>query len=317
MTSLDRDQETFSAYLNRLAQNPDDDLVLADFEEAERLVESSKGFHWKSPSLLTRRKMHLKEYYLLMRLRYKLPVVEIQDPLSFDAKDETDLAAFPLDETKLLNNLKIYLAISMKRLKPRKTTWTHPRYQSLVQRRQSMTHYIDQYRLDHDMATSPNFKARLINSTNEVLQKAGREYGVNRAGKVKPYIGRTELPQLIDLDSFATASIDVAENHHLAWCLACVCGVRPGTLGWAKERRNDYLRWEDITITRGDRGRSDCQITFKHLKGTRDDIGKDTSQTLYPKAPISTKFIPLSIPHRLLVILLRRDALEDYPSEAF
>lgn len=160
MTSLNHEEETFSAYLDRLAQDPDDDLLLADFVEAEKMIESSKGFHWRSPRLLSRAKRCLKEYYLLMRLRDKLPVVEIKDPLSLDTKG-----------------------------------------------RQSMTHYIHQYRLS--------------------------------------------------------------------------------------------------------------QITFKHLEGKRDGIGKDTSQTLYPKALISNRFVHLSIPYRLLVILLRRDALEDYSSGAF
>lgn len=102
-----------------------------------------------------------------MRLRYKFSMIEIKGPLNFDVRDETDLAVFPLNETELLNNLKIYLAIFMKRLTPQKNTWTCPHYQSLLQRRQSMTHYIHQYRLDHDMTTSLNFRTRLINSMNE------------------------------------------------------------------------------------------------------------------------------------------------------
>lgn len=128
----------------------------------------------------------------------------------------------------------------MKRLKLRKRIWTHPRYQSLIQRRQSLTHYIHRHYLERGGSVmSPAFKAWLVNSTNEVLQKAGRDYGVNRASKLKPYIGRMEIPQLIDMDSLATANIEVAENHHLAWCIACVCGVRPGSMGWAKERKGD------------------------------------------------------------------------------
>ncbi|KAI4121585.1 MAG: hypothetical protein LQ347_006806, partial [Umbilicaria vellea] len=52
-------------------------------------------------------------------------VIEIQHLLSFDIKDETDLAVFPSGKTELLDNLKDP-AISMKRLKPRKTIWTRP-----------------------------------------------------------------------------------------------------------------------------------------------------------------------------------------------
>lgn len=107
MSFLNEEQESFSNYLNRLAEDPDDDLVLADFKEAEDLVEASKGFHWQSPSLLTRRKKHLREYYYLVRIRYKLPPVYIEDPHQFAEKEETDVVAFPVQEKVLLNNLKV------------------------------------------------------------------------------------------------------------------------------------------------------------------------------------------------------------------
>jgi hypothetical protein len=175
-------------------------------------------------------------------------------------------------------------------------------------------HYIYQSFIGQDIILSPAFKSRVINCTNEVLQKAAREYQVNRAAKVKPYLGRLELPQLIDMDSLATANIAVAENHHLAWCVACICGVRPGSMGWAKERKGQYLRWKDIKITRSIEGKFDCQIFFGFLKGNRDNASLDKSLTMYPKSPLSTTFIPLSIPHRLLIILFRRDGLTEYPS---
>jgi hypothetical protein len=87
-------------------------------------------------------------------------------------------------------------------------------------------------------------------------------------------------------------------------------------MGRAKERKDQYLRWKDIKITRSTKGKFDCQIFFEFLKGNRDDASLDKSLTMDPKSPLSTTFIPLSIPHRLLIILLRRDGLTDYQSSS-
>ena len=102
------------------------------------------------------------------------------------------------------------------------------------------------------------------------MQKA-REYSVNREAVRKAYLGRTELLQLIDMDSLAAANIAVAETHHLAWCIGCVCGVGLRTMGWAKDRKHQYLRWKYVKIDRSEAGKVDATITFEYLKGNRDD----------------------------------------------
>ena len=57
----------------------------------------------------------------------------------------------------------------------------------------------------------------------------------------------------------------------------------------------------------------------KDLKSNLDDLSftLDKFLKMHPKSPLSTNYIPQSIPHRLLVILLRRDGLQDYPASAF
>jgi hypothetical protein len=89
MAFLEAEQERFSDYLNRLAFDPNNDTVLAEFSEVQDLVDSAVGFHWKSPSLLSRRTRHLREFYILMRLMHRLPAVELTNPFDFPEKDET------------------------------------------------------------------------------------------------------------------------------------------------------------------------------------------------------------------------------------
>lgn len=50
--SLTRAQETFFASLNCLARKPDDELLLGEFVEADKMVEPSNEFHWKLPRSL-------------------------------------------------------------------------------------------------------------------------------------------------------------------------------------------------------------------------------------------------------------------------
>jgi hypothetical protein len=60
MAFLEAEQELFSDYLNRLAFDPNNDIILAEYGEIQDLVDSAEGFHWRSPSLLNRRKRHLR-----------------------------------------------------------------------------------------------------------------------------------------------------------------------------------------------------------------------------------------------------------------
>lgn len=110
----------------------------------------------------------------------------------------------------------------------------------------------------------------------------------------------------------------VAEQHHLAWLFGLVCGVRPGTLAQSRKRPGHYLRWGDITITRNVPSSTKSftvKVEFRWLKGNRDDPKKMTKRlTLTIRSPNEAEGIPLSIPHRILVILTRRGLLQHHNS---
>ncbi|EON64493.1 hypothetical protein W97_03725 [Coniosporium apollinis CBS 100218] len=156
-------------------------------------------------------------------------------------------------------------------------------------------------------------------STEKCIRLMANEHGgFNTTPYNKVYFGRAELLDLLDADMDQTPNKAVAENHHLAWLFGLVCEVRPGTLGQIHRRPDHFLRWEDITISRDvsdDRKTFTVKVTFRWLKGNRDNLAtmnKRLKMTI--RSPTTVTQIPLSIPHRLLVILIRRGLLEHHDS---
>ena len=112
--------------------------------------------------------------------------------------------------------------------------------------------------------------------------------------------------------------LDVWENHHVTWNLACLCGVRPGSLGTARGGpRNDKLcpTWEDVKFTRGPiSGSFNLHIKFRVLKGDNgpDDLGEQVILDFKIMCPAQSDHLPISPAHRLLVMALRRKLLKDH-----
>lgn len=105
----------------------------------------------------------------------------------------------------------------------------------------------------------------------------------------------------------------VTESHRLAWCMSLICGVRPGSIGRADQRDNQYLCFREIEITRGpSRGMFNAKIQFLYLKGNRDSLMPEDGLTFSVNGSVRSETLPMSVPHRLLVMLLRRGGLEDH-----
>jgi hypothetical protein len=137
----------------------------------------------------------------------------------------------------------------------------------------------------------------------------------------KTYLGFTEIRQLIENDMMRTASIEVAEQHHLAWCLARYLALRPGSIGAESysgpnnKRHDAHLTWRDLDIQRDgtEKGRFKVIITIRFWKQSRDpDAARVEPKTYTIVSPPNPDQIIFSVPHRLLVIALRRGLLVDY-----
>ncbi|KAM0200381.1 hypothetical protein ACHAPI_002806 [Fusarium lateritium] len=136
-------------------------------------------------------------------------------------------------------------------------------------------------------------------------------------------VGLAELRQLIDIDMITTPEISVAELHHLAWCIGRVCAVRPGSLARSDHRKADaidkpFLTWGDIELSRdSEDGKFTAKITIRNLKTNYEDPEKARKKGSAPsklkciiKSPQITSNLIFSVPHRLLIIAIRRGILD-------
>lgn len=206
--------------------------------------------------------------------------------------------------------MRLYLRVELRYMRPRAGSDERPRYQSLLQCRESMLFWIQREMNDR---APPRWI--IINASNETLQRIGRQLGLNRNRRIKTYFGRLELAQLLDWDTLRSPYLPLTESHHLAWCFGCVCGVRPGSIGWSKNHKDQFLSFRDITITRGSAsGTFNAKIQFRFLKGNRDNLEVENGLTFAVNGATVSDHLPMSIPHRLLVMLLRRNGLESHQS---
>ncbi|KIV91937.1 hypothetical protein PV10_06424 [Exophiala mesophila] len=295
---------SLSDLLNRLDNDPNDEFALRDFEEIFGDVEADEGFRSSSASLQSRQDRHLKRFVKVMRIK------NFRDTLYGALSDDDVIAREVTDATKedVIKNLRLYLRAEVRLMKPRGTVDQRPRYQSLLQCRESMLFWILR-----QMGERAPYRWQLINASNETLQRIGRELGLNRQRSVKSYFGRLELAQLIDFDTLQSPYLPVTESHHLAWCLGCVCGIRPGSIGWSRHHKDQFLSFGDVEILRGrDPGEFHARINFRFLKGNRDSLEIETGLKFAVNGATTTDLLPMSIPHRILVILLRRNGLKDH-----
>lgn len=105
-----------------------------------------------------------------------------------------------------------------------------------------------------------------------MCQFLAREYKLRVNPTDKPYIGPAEILQLIDLDTRLTPCIELAECHHLAWCIARCCALRPGSFGQQAHKVDPnvelpFLAFRDLRITRGStKGDFTVRLVIRNLK---------------------------------------------------
>ena len=120
---------------------------------------------------------------------------------------------------------------------------------------------------------------------------------------------------MLDYNTSGHKCLPLAENHHLAWCIGLVCGVRPGSMGPTKRHKDQFLTFKEIELTRvGNRysGMFNTKITFLYLKRNRGPDAIQEGLTFHVNGASTSHNLPMSIPHRLLIILLRRQGLQDH-----
>jgi len=115
-----------------------------------------------------------------------------------------------------------------------------------------------------------------------------------------------------------TRNIAVAE-HAVAWLCGYLCGVRPRCMA-PSPFKPTIFNWKNIVITRqleasgGWHGKFRAEIQFDFLKTAADNINDDEARVLRVIIGSPVHRTIFSLPHRLLVMLLRRGYLEDHES---
>lgn len=156
---------------------------------------------------------------------------------------------------------------------------------------------------------------------HETQRTDSRSTGIK--APIKTHLSISELRQLIEHDMCTTWCIENAEQHHLAWCLGRVLALRPGSIGSSKFAPEAHLTWNDVKITREeDNGKFVARITIRFVKQSSDPEKAPGSYQMVRnsmksylqfnvRCPTNVENMIFSVPHRLLVIALRRGVLRD------
>ncbi|KAI7200887.1 hypothetical protein KC316_g2515 [Hortaea werneckii] len=306
-------RQRFAQQIDEWEENPED--LLEAFEEADKHLQDSFGFRWGAQSTLNKQDRALNEYRRLttldLRRKNQAEGLVFGPDVSADINDRL---LFPVDADELVERIGRYLYLAATRIKPRSLTKSKISACPLLERRTSMWYWIDRGRKAVNKPSPSSYFQR----TSEVIESWAKKHGFEHNEKTRIYLGREELKYLIDCDLGQTSNIEVHEQHALAWTISLAIGVRPGSICKSTIQPNRYLRLGDVTIERDldpDRpnGSFVARFVFKGLK-TRVQARRKAPKWLKIKCrtPAKAEDIGLSIPHRILVILLRRKLLAEH-----
>lgn len=243
--------------------------------------------------------------------------------------EELDLVAFPSDKEKdgsfqaLTTQLQMFMVWVVPQSTPRSMSDEVVGYSMMLHYRSALMLWT--VRKFQKRSEAPPPSRVLFNALTQAMRIIAHkmQMKLKRTPKSKSYLGLPEIIQLIDLDTRGTANIALAEGHHLAWLLGRCCALRPGAIGTTpidvrdKQIPFPFLRFGNFSVTRGPPGHFDVVLEIRNLKITSERVAEETGYhtkavKFYIKSPQNQHNLMLSIPHRFLVLALRRGALEDY-----
>jgi hypothetical protein len=215
-------------------------------EKTKRLREKFRGRRLHAPKTQSDQDRHLKAYYEFIAIQQGK-----EKPEDF-TKEELEAIAFPHNDiAQLQDNICQFLIVFYETASPRtKLTGERINYTQLVKVRDSMAFWIRRKRDELDLHPLP--AGRLYRLTTEVMRGIIDEYPDITAKNVrlaKTYLGLTEIRELIDNTMISNRSIENAEQHMAAWCIARITACRPGSMcSSGPLARNPPLTWGDLTF---------------------------------------------------------------------
>ncbi|KAK4951039.1 hypothetical protein LTR10_011032 [Elasticomyces elasticus] len=289
---------------------------LAGLANTNKVLEESKSF--RPGAVTTHKKLdrHLREYRRAMLIAFKQQGRQAELLTEDDNEAANDRLFFPGDLNQMYAYIAFYLTFICPALCARSPTANHRRVtlSTLASRRWSLLHWMKM-----NLENPPNYRS-LQAKTNAALYYAAQTYGIKPSNYQKTYFGRFELQYIMDRDLESVLNFEFTESNHCALTLALCCGMRPGAIGWTDGRPHAFLRWEHISIRRdaNDSRKFVLTITLPFQKGYQDlnqsmlESAGVTALELVIMPPNNPDNIPLCPTYRFLIMLLRRDLLQQY-----
>ncbi|KAK6435719.1 hypothetical protein LTR95_008093 [Oleoguttula sp. CCFEE 5521] len=308
-------RQTLSERIDRVLELPDEEQTVI-FDQAEQDFKDFEGFRYHAPATQSRQDYHLKIFRSYMAGKCK-------KNLSSMTEAEIEEMTFPInvaDHPAMFKALGTFVIFVWHSTVPRsKLTGSNISYRALAAVRDSMMFWLRyKYKLRGvDLPAT----ATAHNIMTDAIRAVVKRYPdtLSRARAPKPYLGLSELRQLIDYEATNNNSIEYSEQHQAAWCIARLTACRPGSICWSgKNARNPALTWDNFKFSVVDEtpGKFQVEIRFTniHIKkpedvmATSEDIGDDA--LFVALVPPSASNLIFSVAHRLLVIALRRGLIQ-------
>ncbi|OBT70725.1 hypothetical protein VF21_10291 [Pseudogymnoascus sp. 05NY08] len=283
-------RRTLFEEINHISSAADNEYVLDLMKELNDLNDEAVGFRWAAVST------QIDQDRVLFN--YEAFLLFIKQITEGQSEAEKSAVMFPADFKLLFLRIRLFILYAAPRMRGR-ARGTPCTYQSLTKIRSGLSFHANRsYRLRDIEAPRA---ALLYNNITEVLRFAVHKFNIPLYGDLNStHVGLPEISQMIDLDMQQTRCFIVAEMHHLAWCMGRTCAVRPGSLGHNPKDKTSIQAGRFLMVVKTNS--QDAEQASKAAKPSRPIKCRVMS-------PNITDNLVFSVPHRLLIIALRRGAI--------
>ena len=175
-----------------------------------------------------------------MIFRYRLTGRDL--PLTNPSDDTYDSILFNQDQQTLTDDIVFTIHRWMKTAVTRHHKDQRPKIHSAIKRRVVLVQWASEKRTIPEPLSFHRLRLHITKGIHMGAKKIWKGKFNHDRVTSKVFFGRHELRQLLDWESVHSISRVVSEEHELAWCLACVCGIRPCSLAEVPRRTGQHLR---------------------------------------------------------------------------
>jgi len=275
-------------------------------QEIAEMAAESESFRGDDLATQLTQDRVLEEYRKFIRIK--------EDQPADLADDEIDKLAFCTDQERLISNMKQFIIWAYNRSNDLSTEVSYSDqpasmdYASLIAYRDALLFWT--LRCFKKRGRNVPSEATLHENITDSVNWVQKDFGIRNRKVIHASIGLPELRQLLDYEMSASKNIEVSEQHQVLWCFFRQTAARTDLLRWNTQREENLLRWKDIKFVNRGQGKWLTIITLDHLQTSFYDPQELRIQgrDVHMDSPNADNII-FSVPHRLLVIAIRRGIL--------